>query len=82
MRASKSELDSVLGTLNTWTNHSIDFSYDVQMGKYRLTRSNGAMELSPRLSRGEMLDWMCAFVEGMVLGSRLEHERGVVVGIK
>lgn len=83
-RVRKSELDAILGVLDTLTRFRtygripVDYSYDVMEGKYRLVR-DGGYEISPRLSKREMYDWMDAFIDGMIELSRLNPELEVEI---
>jgi len=74
MRTLKADLDGALASLMILTENKIDYSFDIQMGKYRLTKESGANELSPRMTKKEMMYWLCAYVEGVVLGKALERD--------
>ena len=86
-RIRKSDLDSILGVLVTLTSFRtiprpkyisgsvpVNYSYDIMEGKYRLVRDGGGHEISPRLSKREMYDWMDAFIDGMIELDRLNPE--------
>jgi hypothetical protein len=84
-RIRKSDLDAILGVLDTLTRFRIygripvDYSYNIMAGKYRLVRDGGGHEISPRLSKREMYDWMNAFINGMIELSRLNPELEVEI---
>ena len=63
-RIVKSDVDSVLHTLHMLTNNA-DFSYDIAYGKYKLVTASGSVEVSPRLSKREIYDWMNAYIKGI-----------------
>ena len=88
-RIRKSDLDAILGVLDTLTRFRIygripvDYSYSIMEGKYRLVRDGGGHEISPRLSKREMYDWMNAFIDGMIeldrLNPELENEASEII---
>ena len=84
-RVRKSDLDAILGVLDTLTRFRIygrvpvDYSYDIMPDGYRLVRDGGGHEISPRLSKREMYDWMNAFINGMIELSRLNPELEVEI---
>jgi len=64
MRVLKSNLDDALSALNRATNNTRDYSYDKAYGGYRLVKENGSVEVSPRLSKRAMYDWVWAYIYG------------------
>ena len=64
MRILKSNLDDALSALNRATNNTRDYSYDKAYGGYRLVKENGSVEVSPRLPKRAMYDWVWAYIYG------------------
>ena len=59
----KSDLQSLVHVLNKVTgggNYSLDYAY----GRVRLTNFTGSKDVSPRLSRGELAEWIYAYMAG------------------
>jgi hypothetical protein len=71
MRKRRADLDNALAVLQTSTNDTQDFSYDMAPEGYRLVRDHGAWEISPRLSKREMYMWMCAYINGIQDGQKI-----------
>lgn len=71
MRIIKTDLDDAMSALNRTTNNTQDFAYDKAYGGYKLVRENGAWEVSPRLSKREMYDWMWAYIYGIRDGQKI-----------
>jgi hypothetical protein len=61
-RVTKSRLDRLCGYLNTITGieHTIEYAY----GRPRLMRSGGSVEVSPRLPKPALYDWIHAYLDG------------------
>jgi hypothetical protein len=71
VRIIKTDLDDAMSALNRDTNNTQDFSYDKAYGGYRLVREGGAWEVSPRLPKREMYDWMWAYINGIRDGQKI-----------
>lgn len=65
MRTKRSDLDELVGIINRYLasgdEHFIQYAY----GQPRLFRAGGSIEVSPRLSAGELAQWMRAFIKGI-----------------
>ena len=66
MRTTRAELDQLCAIINRAT----DGDYEVQYayGRPRLVRANGSVDVSPRLSTGELAQWMRAMLTGIEAG--------------
>ena len=71
MRILKSDLDEALSALNKTTNNTQDFSYDKANGGWKLVRDSGAWQVSSRLTKREMYDWMWAYIYGIQDGQKI-----------
>ena len=71
MKILKSDLDNAMSALNLATNNTIDFSYDKAYGGYRLVRENGSREVSPRLPKRGIYDWIWAYIYGIQDGRKI-----------
>ena len=63
MATTKSDLQGIVDLLNKVTggdNYSLDYAY----GGVRLTNFTGSKDVSPRLSRGELAEWIYAYMAG------------------
>lgn len=63
MRTSKNELEGILETLNRRTQG--DFSIGYAYGRPRLYRQHESVEVSPRLPRSQLYEWINAFLDGI-----------------
>ena len=68
MHVRKKDLDDALDALQRASNNGRDYAYDHANGGYRLVSANGAVEISPRLPKREMYNWVWAYVEGIHAG--------------
>jgi len=57
---------------------SVEWGY----GQARIYTAGGARELSPRLSTGQMLDWLEAFQTGLKMGYETCKQEGEKLGLK
>lgn len=71
MKIIKSDLDNAMSILQRVTNNTQDFAYDKSYGGYKLVREHGAWEVSPRLNKREMYNWMCAYIYGIQDGQKI-----------
>jgi len=82
----KSDLDDALLALRKVTNDPLseyveeypDYSYDKAYGGYRLVSEGGAREISPRLSKRSMYDWMWAYIEGIHVGKVVQARYALI----
>jgi len=72
MHVRKKDLDDALDALQRASNNGRDYAYDHANGGYRLVSANGAVEISPRLPKREMYNWVWAYVEGIHAGRPAE----------
>ena len=70
MRILKSDLDDALSALDRTTGYTRDYSYDKAYGGYRLVREGGSRDISPRLSKQAMYDWVWAYIYGIEEGRK------------
>jgi len=70
-RILKTDLDDALSALQRTTNYTQDFSYDKAYGGYKLVREKGAWEVSPRLSKRGIYDWVWAYTYGIQAGQKI-----------
>ena len=64
MRTTRDQLDSLVRVIN----RSLDtdtFEIEYAYGRPRLTRANRSVDVSPRLSTGELAQWLHAFIDGI-----------------
>jgi len=66
MRMTKAGLQEIVDVINRRTGGDYELGY--AYGRPRLERDGGAREVSPRLSAGQLADWMRAFLEGFDVG--------------
>ena len=59
------QLDKLTDHLNKITNNEYDFQIEYVNGQPRLTRKAQSVDVSPRLSKSELFQWMHAFLDGM-----------------
>ena len=79
MRTTRAELDQLCNIVNhallcnpgvRCTDLDQKRAYEIQYayGRPRLVRANGSVDVSPRLSTGELAQWMRAFLDGIEAG--------------
>ena len=68
MQVRRKDLDDALDALQRASDKRRDYAYDHAYGGYRLVSDNGAVEISPRLPKREMYNWVWAYVEGIHAG--------------
>jgi hypothetical protein len=64
-RTTDKELEAICSGLNIATDNRYGFGLDSAYGGMRLVRKNGSVDVSPRLSKGELREWLHAFGTGM-----------------
>jgi hypothetical protein len=64
-RTTNKDLETFVELLNKGTDNLYDFSIGHAYGGVRLERKAGSVDVSPRLSRGELYEWMSAFAAGL-----------------
>jgi len=65
------DLTDALSALNKATNNTQDYIYDKANGGWKLVRDEGAWEVSSRLNKREMYDWMWAYIYGIQDGRKI-----------
>ena len=75
MKILKSDLDNALSVLRKATSIKSEYGYDKAYGGYKLVSKGGAREISPRLSKRAMYDWMWAYIEGIKVGKSIDSIR-------
>lgn len=69
-RTTDADLLTLAGLINKATGNTHDFTIGHAYGGVRLERKGGSVDVSPRLSKGELRAWMHAFLEGIDFGTR------------
>lgn len=64
-RTTDKDLNQLCDMLNKDTDNRYDFSIGHAYGGVRLESHNGSRDVSPRLSKGELSQWMHAFHSGL-----------------
>jgi hypothetical protein len=64
-RTTDKELEAICSGLNIATDNRYDFSIGHAYGGVRLEAKRGSVDVSPRLTKGELRDWMHAMATGM-----------------
>ena len=64
-RTTDKELESICERLNQDTGGAYDFSLGYAYGGVRLERKGGSVDVSPRLTKGELKTYMHAFLDGL-----------------
>lgn len=59
----KADLKQLLAVLNRLTDGDYEIGY--AYGRPRLLRAGGSVDVSPRLPRGQLVDWMRAYIAGI-----------------
>jgi len=65
------DMTAALASLSQTTNHTQGFSYDRANGGWKLVRENGSIEVSTRLNKREMYDWIWAYIYGIQDGRKI-----------
>ena len=74
-RTTQRDLDGVCETLRRET--GADYTIGSMTGQgYRLYRDNESREISPRLPKGQLYDWMWAYLDGIREGRRIKEREG------
>ena len=76
MRTTREELDGLARIINAtlasagtvFESVPQDFFIEYSYGQPRLVRAGGSVDISPRLTTGQMKDWLQAFHLGIVVG--------------
>lgn len=58
-------LEDLCDLLNRETDNRYGFSVGMAYGRPRLEANNGSRDVSPRLNKRELADWMHAFAAGL-----------------
>jgi hypothetical protein len=63
-RTTRAQLDELAGIINRTLGgaYSVEYAY----GRPRLERAGGSVDVSPRLTAGELAQWMRAYIAGMI----------------
>lgn len=72
-RTTSKELEEFVEFLNKETGNLYDFSIGYAYGGARLERKGGSVDVSPRLSKGELREWMSAFAAGLDYATEVGH---------
>lgn len=64
MRKTNREIEELVAMLNARL-PGLDYSIDHAYGGVRLMREGGARDVSPRLTKGELYDWITSFIAGI-----------------
>ena len=70
-RLTNGDMTAALASLSQTTNHTQDFSYDRANSGWKLVRDGGAWEVSGRLTKREMYDWIWAYIYGIQDGQKI-----------
>lgn len=74
-RVTQVDLDKRLEVFNRMAGSYLVLNYT--NGGVRVETSNGAVEFSPRLSKGQMADWLAAMIKGAEIANTREYAAGV-----
>ena len=74
----KTDLLAQVHFLNRLTDNKYDFSVGYAYGKPRLYRNDNSREVSPRLPKDQLADWIGAFIYGIEVGR--DRIYGIEVG--
>ena len=64
-------LRNLVAILNRETRNQFDYDLDPAYGGQRLVRKQGSIDVSPRLSKGELYEWIHAYRQGIAIGQEL-----------
>ena len=64
-RTTDQQLEELCDQLNKGTSQRYDFSIGHAYGGVRLERNAGSVDVSPRLTKGELHEWLLAFIAGL-----------------
>lgn len=67
-RINLKRLQNLVDILKRETRNSIDYELDGAYNGYRLVRNNGSHDVSPRLSKGALYEWIHAYRQGVEIG--------------
>ncbi len=67
-RTTNDNLEALADIINARTKNQYDFTIGHAYGGVRLERKGGSVDVSPRLSMGELREWMHAYLDGIDLG--------------
>ena len=70
-RLTNEDMTTALASLSQTTNYTQGFSYDKANGGWKLVRDDGALEVSPRLTKRAMYDWIWAYIYGIQDGKKI-----------
>jgi hypothetical protein len=70
-RITIARLKNLVDILKRETRDSIDYELDGAYNGYRLVSNRGSHDVSPRLSKGELYEWIHAFRQGVEIGKIL-----------
>ena len=65
------DMNATLATLSRTTNYTQGYDYDKANGGWKLVRADGSIEVSIRMSRRAMYDWMWAYIYGIQAGRKI-----------
>lgn len=74
-RITDNDLSRMVNILNARTDQAYDFTIQYAYGKPRLHRKGYSVDVSPRLSKRELYEWIDAYLEGLSLGLDVQARR-------
>ena len=70
-RITMDRLRNLVRILNKETREHFDYSLDTAYGGVRLVRKQESIDVSPRLGRGQLYEWIHAYRQGIDVGREL-----------
>jgi hypothetical protein len=65
-------LRNLVRILNQETNHAMDYSLESNYGGIRLVRERESIDVSPRLKKSDLYEWIHAYRQGIAVGKELQ----------
>ena len=76
-RITQHDLESVIKALNEDVIGNGDYDLDWAYGGVRVVQSNGSIDVSPRGTKRETLEWIGGFIKGIIAGQQLSKSANV-----
>jgi len=74
-RLTNGDMYDTLETLRRTTGYKQDYAYDNANGGWKLVKENGSIEVSTRLSKRDMYNWIWAYIYGIQEGRKIFIKR-------